>query len=71
MGQGLLLWTCQLEKMKKMLMDIQMMGTTAFYPDKKITSRVIDFTVVKADAKIAEKLKLRKQASFIKFIVSA
>ena len=36
-----------------------MMGTTAFYPDKKISSRVIDFTVVKADAEIAEKLKIK------------
>ena len=34
-----------------------MMGTTAFYPDKKITSRVIDFTVVKADAKNCRKTK--------------
>ena len=63
-GAGTFVMDLSVEKMKKMLMDIQMMGTTAFYPDKKITSRVIDFTVVKADAKIAEKLKI-KETSFV------
>ena len=34
-GAGTFVMDLSVEKMKKMLMDIQMMGTTAFYPDKK------------------------------------
>ena len=41
-----------------------MMGTTAFYPDKNITSKVIDFSVVKATPEIADKLKI-KETSFV------
>ena len=72
-GRGLLLWILSVsKKMKKMLMDIQMMGTQHFIQTKKITSRVIDFTGCESRCENCRKTeKLRKQASFIKFIVSA
>ena len=63
-GAGTFVMDLPVEKMEKMLMDIQMMGTTAFYPDKTITSRVMDFSVVKATPEIADKLKI-KETSFV------
>ena len=63
-GAGTFVMDLPVEKMEKMLMDIQMMGTTAFYPDKTITSRVLDFSVVKATPEIADKLKI-KETSFV------
>lgn len=63
-GAGTFVMDLSVEKMEKMLMDIQMMGTTAFYPDKNITSKVIDFSVVKVTPEIADKLKI-KETSFV------
>ena len=60
-GAGTFVMDLPVEKMEKMLMDIQMMGTTAFYPDKTITSRVLDFSVVKATPEIADKLKIKEK----------
>ncbi|MFV5772285.1 UTRA domain-containing protein, partial [Pediococcus acidilactici] len=63
-GAGTFVMDLSVEKMEKVLMDNQMMGTTASYPDKNITSKVIDFSVVKATPEIADKLKI-KETSFV------
>lgn len=63
-GSGTFVMDLSIDKMEKRRMDIQMMGVTAFYPDKNITSKVLDFSVVKASGVIADKLKI-PETSFV------
>lgn len=63
-GAGTFVKDLSVEDMKSLLISSQMIGTTAYYPDKKVTSQVLEFSIQPASQSIAEKLNI-SQDTFI------
>ena len=57
-GSGTFVKSLSVEEMERLIVDNQMRGTTAFHPDKVVTSKVLQFEIVSATEKVASKLNV-------------
>ena len=57
-GAGTFVKSLSVDEMERLIVDNQMRGTTAFNPDKKVTSKVLSFSVVQASQLVSRKLNL-------------
>lgn len=57
-GAGTFVKSLSVDEMERLIIDNQMTGTTAFNPDKTVTSKVLDFSIIPASALVAEKLNI-------------
>ena len=44
--------------MERLIVDNQMRGTSAFHPDKEVTSKILQYEIVPATEKVASKLNI-------------
>ena len=57
-GAGTFVKSLSVDEMERLIVDNQMRGTTGFNPDKKVTSKVLSFSVVQASQLVSRKLNL-------------
>ena len=57
-GSGTFVKSLSIEEMERLIVDNQMRGTTAFHPDKVVTSKVLQFEIISATEKVASKLNV-------------
>lgn len=57
-GAGTFVKSLSVEDRERLIVDNQMRGTTAFNPDKKVTSKVLSFSVIQASQLVSRKLNL-------------
>ena len=57
-GSGTFVKSLSVEEMERLIVDNQMRGTTAFHPDKAVTSKVLQFEIVSVAEKVASKLNV-------------
>ena len=57
-GAGTFVKSLSVDEMERLIVDNQMRGTTAFNPDKRVTSKILSFSVVQASQLVSRKLNL-------------
>lgn len=57
-GAGTFVKDLSVEEMEKMIVGSQMLGTSAYYPTRTVTSKVLKFEIIAASERIANKLNI-------------
>ncbi|HEO8609090.1 TPA: GntR family transcriptional regulator [Streptococcus suis] len=57
-GAGTFVKDLSVEDMEKMVVGSQMIGTSAYYPTRSVTSKVLHFEIIAASEKVANKLNI-------------
>ncbi|HEL2411650.1 TPA: GntR family transcriptional regulator [Streptococcus suis] len=57
-GAGTFVKDLSVEDMEKMVVGSQMIGTSAYYPTRTVTSKVLHFEIIAASEKVANKLNI-------------
>ncbi|MGT2785670.1 GntR family transcriptional regulator [Streptococcus merionis] len=57
-GAGTFVKDLSVEDMEKMIVGSQMIGTSAYYPTRTVTSKVLRFEIISATEKVANKLNI-------------
>ncbi|HFI0300839.1 TPA: GntR family transcriptional regulator [Streptococcus suis] len=57
-GAGTFVKDLSVEEMEKMIVGSQMRGTSAYYPTRTVTSKVLHFEIIAASEKVANKLNI-------------
>lgn len=57
-GSGTFVKSLSIEEMERLIVDNQMRGTSAFHPDKEVTSKILQYEIVPATEKVASKLNI-------------
>ena len=57
-GAGTFVKDLSIEDMERMIVDSQMLGTSAYYPTSMVSSKVLHFDIISATEKVANKLNI-------------